>query len=297
MVADFGGTAVKYAVMDKNGKTLEQDSYRLANDVKDDFELFLEILVSRYTLLKDKYTFVGVAISSPGFVDTQAGIVRGASSIPCIHDFPIAKRISQAFDGLPVSMENDGNCSAYGEYWKGLGKGYKNVAKVVCGSGIGGGYVQNGAVYQTTHRSSSEFGFAPLVKENGKILDWSRYSVVNTAVSYNREQNRSLEAHELFDLAETQALEKTYVDKFYHYLAVGALCISFMLDPDIILIGGPVSTRASFSDNLSKALKAIEKDEPLQRYSSSKICASTLGNDGNLYGALYNFLYVGTCIL
>ena len=295
MVLDFGGTAVKYAVMDETGKMLEKSSYRLSTTNKADFESFLQKLIEHYLPLKEKYNFKGIAISSPGFVDSQKGIVHGYSAIPCIHEFPIAKRISKALDGLPVAMDNDGNCSAYGEYWKGLGRGATNVVKIVCGSGIGGGHVQNGVIHPTGNMASAEFGFMPIVQEDGKVFSWSTYSVVNTAAHYNRDQGTSLEAIELFDLAETQPLEKQYTDKFYHYLAMGCLIISLAVDPDIILIGGAISTRESFSDNLKEALINLEKDEALTEYGNAEIRVSNLGNDGNLYGALYNFIHVGTC--
>jgi Transcriptional regulator/sugar kinase len=295
MVFDFGGTAVKYAVMDEHSTILEKGSYPLNQLSQTNFELFLQALLTQYSSLKEKYDFTGIAISSPGFVDSEKGIVHGFSAIPCIHEFPIAQAISKALDSLPVAMANDGNCSAYGEYYIGLKQAYKNVVKIVCGSGIGGGYVQNGIIHPTAHMASSEFGFMPLVQEGDKVLSWSTYSVVGTAVHYNYEQNAALEAIELFDLAESQALEKSYTDKFYHYLAMGCLIISLALDPDIILIGGAISTRDSFSDNLNQALANLEKDEALTKYSNSLIQVSKLGNDGNLYGALYNFIHIGTC--
>ena len=50
--------------------------------------------------------------------------------------------------GLPVIINNDANCAALGEMWKGAGEGAKDLVCVTLGTGVGGGVIANGKVVQ-----------------------------------------------------------------------------------------------------------------------------------------------------
>lgn len=293
LVFDMGGTGIKYAVCTREGEIVQKG---ICDAFPDDFGRLSESMGEVFDLLKRKYSFLGIAISSPGFVDQRRGIVHGLSALPCIHGFPIAKVLSKRMDGLPVSIENDGNCGCLGEYWKGSGKGKKNVITLVFGSGIGGGHVQDGKIGQTRGFSSGEFGFMPLVYEDGKLCSWSSVSVVKTVKRYNREQNAKLTGEELFQLAETDENARRYVDRFYYYMAAGCLAVSFAFDPDIILIGGAVSKRADLMERIEENMNRLVQEDEAFGYCDTPIEPAALGNDANLYGALYNFLYLEQCI-
>ena len=199
--------------------------------------------------------------------------------------------------GLPIAMENDGNCGCLGEYWKGRGKGRQNVVTLVYGSGIGGGYVKEGKIGQTRRFCSSEFGFMPLIYENGRYRSWSSYSVVNTVNRFNEEQQKNLTGEELFWLAETDEKAREYIERFYYYMAAGCLSVSFAFDPDIILIGGAISRRPDLKARLEEKLVQLKQEDEAFGYSDTEVDTAALGNDANLYGALYNFLYLERCKL
>lgn len=110
-VIDIGGSTIKYATWD--GEQLDaKKSLPTPNSWKAMKEQFIAEIKS------STLEFSGVAISSPGSVDTQAGIIYGLSAIDYIHRFEIKKELEQLF-GLPVSIQNDANCAALAEVWKG----------------------------------------------------------------------------------------------------------------------------------------------------------------------------------
>lgn len=288
LIFDIGGTGVKWSVADEGGGFLQSGT---APSHPDDFPQFLNELEAVYKAVPQAVS--GIAISSPGFVDPVNGIVRGASSVPCIHEFPLAAAISKRLGGLPVSMENDGNCAALGEYLRGTGMGKKSVAAVVCGSGIGGGYVNNGKIVPGVNHASSEFGFMPLGEADGEVFSWSRWSVVNTVNAYNKKYGQSLTAPQLF-AAKTDTPAGEFAAKFFHYLAVGLLCISFALDPELIVVGGAISESEHFLPKVEAALTRLKTQDQMH-YSSTPVAVSMLGNRANQYGALYNLLFNGSC--
>lgn len=77
-----------------------------------------------FTELSDADT-KGVAISSPGAVDTEEGVIKGFSAIPYIHHLKIIDELEAMF-GLPVTIENDANCAGLAESQFGIGKDSKN---------------------------------------------------------------------------------------------------------------------------------------------------------------------------
>lgn len=102
VVFDIGGTSVKYghyqdSAIDKKGafatpKTWEEMKANL-------YRVFTEL---------SDADAKGVAISSPGAVDTEEGVIKGFSAIPYIHHFKIIDELEAMF-GLPVTIENDAN--------------------------------------------------------------------------------------------------------------------------------------------------------------------------------------------
>ncbi|MCG6197958.1 ROK family protein, partial [Anoxybacillus sp. LAT_38] len=73
------------------------------------------------------------------------GIIGGSSALPCIHG-PNFKEVFGGATGLPVELENDANCAALGELWKGAGRHCRDIAFVIVGTGIGGAIVKDGRI-------------------------------------------------------------------------------------------------------------------------------------------------------
>ena len=78
-----------------------------------------------FTELSDADT-KGVAISSPGAVDTEEGVIKGFSAIPYIHHLKIIDELEAMF-GLPVTIENDANCAGLAESQFGIEKDSKKI--------------------------------------------------------------------------------------------------------------------------------------------------------------------------
>ncbi|MWL75709.1 ROK family protein, partial [Escherichia coli] len=68
---------------------------------------------------------------------------------------------------LPVTAENDANCAALGELWRGAGRDYQHFVCITLGTGIGGGIVVEGDLWRGSHYRAGEFGVIP-VGNNGE---------------------------------------------------------------------------------------------------------------------------------
>ena len=292
IVFDIGGSSVKWSIMSKMGDILTKDKIKVVDSVDQFFEELSKIV----NINKDNFNLKGIAISSPGAVDSITGIVGGASAIPYIHG-PNFKEILKEKTGLDVAIENDANCAALGECWLGAAKEENDCAFVVCGSGIGGAIVKDKKVHTGIHKHGGEFGYCIVDydKDGGeKYLTWSRVgstSALARAISQRKGLEEKdidgLKAFQLYDEGDIIAVEE--VNKYFRYMAIGIYNIQYTYDPEVIVLGGAISEREGYIESINEKL-----DEIMSNNTDGKIkpiikkCA--YGNDANMIGALYNLL-------
>lgn len=286
---DLGGTNIKFAVLDEAGDILAKDKIKTPENLE-------SLLASIHQKLQfyQKYSIDGIAISSPGAV-SDIGVIYGASSIPYIHG-PNIKEVMECETGLPVQIENDANCAALAEVWKGSAKGREDVAVVVLGTGVGGAIIKNGIVHKGANLHAGEFGYMILNPENpGSGM--STFSEVASTSSIIRRVARnkgvdeaSLTGEEVFQFAENgDEVSITAISEFYRMLAIGIYNIQYAYDPALILIGGGISDRddliANVRDELNEIVNQIDVATIIPVINSCHFSA-----DANLIGAVYHFL-------
>lgn len=274
------------------GDILTKDKIKVVDSVDQFFEELSKIV----NINKDNFNLKGIAISSPGAVDSITGIVGGASAIPYIHG-PNFKEILKEKTGLDVAIENDANCAALGECWLGAAKEENDCAFVVCGSGIGGAIVKDKKVHTGIHKHGGEFGYCIVDYDKDgeeKYLTWSRVgstSALARAISQRKGLEEKdidgLKAFQLYDEGDIIAVEE--VNKYFRYMAIGIYNIQYTYDPEVIVLGGAISEREGYIESINEKL-----DEIMCNNTDGKIkpivkkCIH--GNDANMIGALYNLL-------
>lgn len=292
IVFDIGGTAVKWSIVNEEGIFEMSGKISIAKSPKE----FFENLACLSNEMKDKYNIEGIAISAPGAVDSETGIIGGISAIPYIHG-PNFKEILKKSTGLNVEIENDANCAALGECWLGSGKDNKDLAFVVCGSGIGGALIKDNKIHKGTHKHGGEFGYCIVdydINSKEKFKTWSTVGST-TALAKMVAMRKGISESELdgvkvFELAECGdeiAIEE--VNKYYYYMAIGIYNIQYNYDPELIILGGAISERKDYINQIEKRIEFIMKENPDGKIKPIiKKCLK--GNDTNKLGALYNYL-------
>ena len=161
---DIGGTKVKYGVVDDYGKieskrSIDTHPKRGALDL-------LSRLEAVVTEIGQQYSLAGIAISATGQVNFYQGAISYATNL--IPDW-IGTNIKQYFEDrfkLPVIVENDVNCIAVAEHWKGSALGEDSFICIALGTGIGGGIFEKGELYRGPNYGAGEFGHMTIV-QNG----------------------------------------------------------------------------------------------------------------------------------
>lgn len=312
LVFDVGGTFVKYAWMTGDGEILEKGKYPTPTNKGESVPEFVESLGKIYDTYKER-GIEGIALSLPGLIDTEHGIIRNGGGIKYLKDANLADLLGKRCDGIHISMENDGKCAALAEVWMGNAKGCKNAAVVILGTGVGGGIVINGHVHRGTDLSAGELSYFFADKLTRKDLDrfvdidsisdmeesyeklpflWSTtYSTrafvyqVATAKGLNAKEVNGELIYKWADEGDSVVLD--LLEDFYFTTAKYLFSIFAVVDPDIILLGGGISAQPAFVEGVKRYVEKLKSISMISKFIHVDVCK--FGNDSNLLGALYNF--------
>ncbi|MBY7144481.1 ROK family protein [Virgibacillus sp. NKC19-3] len=114
---DIGGTNIKYGVLNRQGNICYKA--KISTKSKEGGVAIIGKIRVIAKQLQNNYDLTGIAVSTAGQVDNREGVVIHATeSLPGYTGLHIKKELETTF-GLPVTVDNDVNCAALGEYWKG----------------------------------------------------------------------------------------------------------------------------------------------------------------------------------
>lgn len=277
---DFGGTAIKHGVWNDE-KLLNIAKITLPKTWEDALTAIEQILMD----VNKNYHIEGIAISVPGAVSQMEDRIYGVTAIPYIHHRNFTADVSKRF-GLPVTMENDANCAALSEVWKGNAADAENILFFVFGTGVGGAIIQNKKVLSGRHQFGGEFGYM-MLNEEGTFSELA--SIVRYVDFYNRRTGAGIEGEELFALAKAEdILAKNCIQRLCHYSALGIYNMMVGMDPDVILIGGAISENQYFIEGIKAELNILRERNGAQVL-DPVIIPSKFRNNANLIGAVYNY--------
>ena len=131
----------------------------------------------------------GIGIGIPGTVDSKLGLIVSAVNIGCKNQ-DLIKEMSQYFN-VPIAVGNDANVAALGEQRFGAGKGHENVVMVTLGTGIGGGIIIDGKLYEGNGGAGGEVGHQ-IIEIDGEQCNcgrrgcWERYASATGLINQDR---------------------------------------------------------------------------------------------------------------
>jgi predicted NBD/HSP70 family sugar kinase len=158
---DIGGTNIKYGIATETGKFLckKEMPTETIPGKRPPFIAKLQGVISK---AQKDYAVQGVAVATSGIVDSNTGvIVQASSNIPGYQGTELKKILEQG-SNLPVTVENDVNAAALGEFWLGAGHGAQSLFCLAVGTGIGGGLILDGKLVRGATFSAGEVGYMHL---------------------------------------------------------------------------------------------------------------------------------------
>ncbi len=171
---------------------------------------------------------------------------------------------------------NDANCAGLSELHYGNGKGKKNFVLLTLGTGIGGAIMINSELYRGEGMAGEPGHMLIESKEFEKIASGS--ASVRLANEFGFKNITSFELELLAKQKNKKAIE--VYKEIGRCLGIGILNIIYLLDPEIVILGGGFS-KVEFI--WPEMIKTIHQKDIAKR--NIKVVRAKLGDDAGLIGA------------
>lgn len=160
------------------------------------------------------------------------------------------------------------------------------------GTGIGGAMIINGRLHRGRHGLGGEFGYMTTLAPAEKLNNWSQLASTGNMVRYVIEKSghTDWDGRKIYqEAAAGNALCQEAIERMNRNLAQGLLNIQYLIDPDVISLGGSISQNPDFIQDVKKAVDNFV--DTYEEYTVAPVIqACTYHADANLYGALVNWL-------
>ena len=284
---DLGGTDIKVGLLNREGEVLEFFSCPTPTSSA---EAIVQT-ISEIILTKDKQfdCNLKVGLGVPAVVNRATREVVLAPNLVS-RDFPLRRAIEQAIK-RPITIDNDANMAALGEWWQGAGSKYDSLILLTLGTGVGAGIIIQGSIFSGAHGWAGEIGHT-IVYPNGEKCPCGKKGCLERYASaeaiarhYAAGSEEKASTQEIFSLAKAgNALAQKVINEAIDALALGVYNACLLLDPQGIIIGGGM---VNAGEQLMEPLR--EKITNLYRAYPGKIQAvilqSKLGNRAGVVGA------------
>lgn len=307
---DLGGTSIKALAVDGKNKILATGKKKTESGVKPK-ALIKEIAALVESTAKNAgsklKSVVAVSIGAPGAIDVRRGIVTEAPNLGW-KNVHLAAELRLRL-GTAIVVDNDVNVGVIGEHALGAGEGVDDVIGIFVGTGIGGGIISGGKLFEGASGWAGEMGHT-VIEVNGPVCSCGRRGCAEALASRTamardvmlaikagaksivpellKERQRDRITSSIIQAAlakhdpvMTQVLKRA---QFFLGILVGNMVN--VLDPERVVIGGGVASRlgeAFVGPIRTTAYEHFLHPEAVRRI---KVLAGRLGDNAGALGAV-----------
>ena len=305
---DLGGTFVKGGIVDEEGKILVKDKIptgreRPYTEIAADMARLVKDLAVRADLAEGQ--LAGVGIGSPGLIDAENGVIVYSNNIRW-ENVPLCGAVREQL-GVPVCITNDANAAALGEHFCGAGKKFGSMVFITLGTGVGGGIILDGKLFEGNRSAGAEIGHMVIERGGwqctcGRRGCFEAYASATGLILTTKEAMQDadkaspiwkicggdldkVDGRTAFDAMRAgDPVGKQVVDTYIKHLGTGLADVINILQPSMLCIGGGISHEG---ETLLAPLRAFVRQEAFEVPGGMlpEIRAAELGNDAGIIGA------------
>lgn len=247
---DIGGTSIKYGVLSDKGEifidgTVSTKVTEKENFILSDVKKLVRNILDEY----ENYEIKGICVSTAGVVNPEKGeIAYAGPTIPKYTGTKIKEELEKEFS-ISCEVENDVNCAGLGEYWKGAGKGSKSMVCLTIGTGIGGSVILDGKLLNGIGYTAGEIGYMDVNGSYIQNIASSKYLVEKVQKEKVEKEGitDAITGVDIFELAKKgDEICIAGIDEIISNLAVGVRNIIYLLNPEVIVIGGGITAQKEY---------------------------------------------------
>ena len=302
---DIGGTSIKGAAVDSNGHVYEKFSMPFIKGEPGEITIRkLADIVKEYIVahgLENK--IVGIGIGSPGTLDIKNGIVNYANNLGW-NELHVADIMRETLP-YPIRLTNDANAASLGEAKYGAGKSFETVIMLTLGTGVGGGIIINGKLFEGNEGKGGELGHTVVVVD-GEPCTCGRKGCLEayaSATALIRETKNAMKLNKRsllwnvcpeielvsgktpFEAAKQgDVVANKVLDNYVKYLGEGILNFCNIFRPNVVVLSGGVANAGDYLFNrVNEYIK--ERDYGYKSTPAVKVVPAELGYDSGKIGA------------
>jgi glucokinase len=249
----------------------------------------------------DNYKIAAIAAACPGPLDPINGIVVSPPNIPEWSYFPLQEYLTSKFN-IPVSLNNDANLAAYGEWYFGSGKGCSDLIYLTISTGIGGGIILDNQLYMGDAGFAAELGHTTVVHQGSvcscgqtghleayasgpSIVRWVKSKLEDESLKEHFPEGE-LDAKLVSDAAESgNELALAAYERAGKYIGIAIANLLHIFNLKTIIIGGGVSRAGEML--FEPIQKSVEESIISDVYLDGlQILPAALGDESGIMGAL-----------
>lgn len=301
---DIGGTNIKIGLLDETLELTAEASipfpHTTAADMAKKIRAAVVSLLEAQSASLSDVASLGAVV--PGSIDASGETVLDAHNLD-FHKVPLRKLLQEQFPGIPVYIANDANGAALAELYKGAFTGCKTGVLLTLGTGLGGGIIFGGHMFNGGMNQGVELGHMYLVNggEHCTCGNDGCMEAYCAASALARDGKRAMLEHPesliaaraggaadavdaklVIDCAkEGDETAKAVFDRYIDSLSSACASIYNLLDPEVIAIGGGVCGAGEF---LFAPLRERTTGKCFYK-THGKLIPAELGNDAGMIGA------------
>lgn len=242
-----------------------------------------------------------IGVAAPGPLDPYAGVVLAAPNVPGWNNFPLRQHLEDHFQ-VPVTLGNDANLAALGEWRYGAGQGHRHLVYLTISTGIGGGVIMDGHLLLGSRGLAAELGHVT-IDPNGPLCNCGQrghLEALASGTAIGRWATAEIQAGAKSTLADKlpatarevaaaaragDGLALATLERAGYYLGLALANYLHTFNPTIFVLGGGVSQ--SLALMIESVRESLAEHVLSPHYLDDLVIATAaLGDEAGLIGAL-----------
>jgi len=292
---DIGGTKVKIACIDSNGRILWSQKEPVVKESSTAFLKHITGLIKNAVDYCASKEYRGIGIALPAVIAQDNDTIIQAPNLTALDGIKlnslISKKLRLTSIDLPIRLGFDGKASVIAEAWQGAGRNHRNILTITIGTGIGGGLMVDGQVVSGYNNVAGAIGWTRLGID-GKTPSFENVCA-GPAIAREAKKLYGLNTtRDFFDRAErAKRSVADLLEVIISYTGLTVANLVSIFNPEVIIFAGSVGLR--FKPYLDDIKEIVQDYAQPVAARDVKLTCSKLGSNAGVIGAAGFVLYDG----
>ena len=294
----MGGTKIAAGVVTPEGTIVEETRYPTPASPK----RLVESIARAVLEVKEGVEVGGACLAVAGLILSQENRVVFSPNLHAVEGIPLKDELEPRI-GVPLTVENDANAAAWGEFRFGAGSEVDHLVFVTLGTGVGGGVISHGVLLRGAQGAGGELGHVTIQATGPRCACGNRGCLEalasGTAISRCARElasekpnsalgrlaaERKILGEDVTRLArEGDELALSVLEEAGRWLGIGLAGFVNIFNPEVVAVGGGVVAAGEL------ILKAAREEVYLRARPPSRDLAeikeASLGSESGVLGA------------